>query len=113
MFCSACSQTMNTEAKYCAGCGRAVDAEACAREQRRLTRPLQSRMIAGVCAGFAQYFGWDVTLVRLAVCLAVLFGAGTPVIAYFVAWAIMPESTFAVPMQPVATTEAQTGATAS
>lgn len=38
--------------------------------------------ILGVCAGIADYFGWDVTLVRLGFVLAALFGLGSPVLIY-------------------------------
>ena len=33
-------------------------------EKKQLTRS-NNRMIAGVCSGIADYFGWDVTLFRL------------------------------------------------
>ena len=33
--------------------------------RRRLIRPRTGRKVAGVCAGFAEYFNLDVTLVRL------------------------------------------------
>ena len=32
---------------------------------KRLTRPKENRMIAGVCAGLAEYMNLDVSLVRL------------------------------------------------
>jgi len=38
----------------------------------------------GVCAGIADYTGFDVLWVRVGVVLATLFGSGAPVIAYFV-----------------------------
>ncbi|MFZ4382331.1 MAG: PspC domain-containing protein [Sandarakinorhabdus sp.] len=38
--------------------------------------------IMGVCAGIADYFGWDVTLVRLGFVLAAVFGFGSPVLIY-------------------------------
>lgn len=33
-------------------------------ENKKLTRS-NNRMLAGVCAGLADYFGWDVTVVRI------------------------------------------------
>lgn len=30
-----------------------------------LVRSRKNRMVAGICAGAASYFGWDVTLVRV------------------------------------------------
>jgi phage shock protein PspC (stress-responsive transcriptional regulator) len=49
-------------------------------------------MVAGVCAGVAARFGWDVVLVRLALCLSVLVCAGTGLLAYIVAWVVMPNA---------------------
>ncbi|MEI6486082.1 MAG: envelope stress response membrane protein PspC [Sphingomonadales bacterium] len=40
--------------------------------------------IMGVCAGIADYFGWDVTLVRIAFALAAVMGFGTVFLAYLV-----------------------------
>jgi phage shock protein C len=47
-------------------------------------------MIAGVCAGFAEYLELDPTLVRILWVMLVLFG-GCGVLGYIVAWIIMPE----------------------
>ena len=57
---------------------------------RRLVREPDDRRIAGVCAGLADRLGIDVSLVRLG---AVVLAVFTPVglIAYLVAWAIIPE----------------------
>ncbi len=56
-----------------------------------LVRKRDGRMVAGVCAGLADYFGSDVTLIRVIVaCIAVLTG-GAGILAYLVAWAIIPE----------------------
>lgn len=41
---------------------------------RKLTRS-NDRMIAGVCAGLAEYFGFDTTLVRVAYALLTMFTA--------------------------------------
>ncbi|HXH51756.1 MAG TPA: PspC domain-containing protein [Terriglobia bacterium] len=45
--------------------------------------------IAGVCGGFAEYLEIDSTLVRL-IWLAALFLGGWGLIAYIVAWIVMP-----------------------
>ena len=59
-------------------------------EPKRLERKLKGRMLAGVCAGLADYLGVDPTLVR--VIFAVLaFVGGTGAVAYLVAWALIPE----------------------
>ena len=58
---------------------------------RRLVRSRDDKMIAGVCAGVADYFGVDVTLVRLLTVLGAVFSGGTFVVAYVVAWLLLPE----------------------
>ena len=45
----------------------------------------------GVCAGFANYLSWDITMVRLGYVLLVLF-TGVPLILYFIGWAVMPRN---------------------
>lgn len=49
------------------------------------------KMIAGVCAGIAEYFGWDPTVVRLAYFLISVLFAGFPgLLAYLILWIVMP-----------------------
>lgn len=40
--------------------------------------------IMGVCAGIADYFGWDVMLVRIGFALGAVFGSGSTILAYLV-----------------------------
>jgi len=56
-----------------------------------LVRSRKGRMVAGVCAGIAEYFGADVTLVRVAVAAIAVITGGAGALAYLVAWAIIPE----------------------
>ena len=56
-----------------------------------LERSREGRMVAGVCSGLADYFGCDVTLVRVIVAVVSVITGGTGVLAYLVAWAIIPE----------------------
>lgn len=58
-------------------------------ENKKLTRS-NNRMLAGVCAGLAEYFGWDVTAVRLIYALATIFTVFSGVIIYAVLWLVMP-----------------------
>jgi len=49
------------------------------------------KKIGGVCGGIAEYFGVDSTLIRLAWLLVSIFTAFFGgVIAYLIAWAIIP-----------------------
>ena len=45
--------------------------------------------IAGVCAGLADYFGWETWLVRILVVSGVLLGMGWFVVIYIAAWFIL------------------------
>ena len=68
-----------------------------------LVRSRKDRMVAGVCAGAAEYFGIDVTLVRALV--AVITG-GAGVLAYLAAWAIIAsEGEKASPAENIANTK--------
>ncbi|MCU1411975.1 MAG: PspC protein [Rhodoglobus sp.] len=63
-----------------------------------LRRPRTGRVIAGVCAGLAQRFGWNANIVRLLFVLSFLL-PGPQLIFYFVAWIVIPnelESTTAL-----------------
>ncbi len=59
-------------------------------EARRLVRPQEGRKIAGVCLGFAEFFGLDVALIRFVWLMCVIF-AGSGLFAYIVAWIVIPE----------------------
>lgn len=59
--------------------------------QQRLTRS-RSKVIAGVCAGLANWLGWDVALVRILYLVVSILSAGFPgTIVYIVLWIVMPE----------------------
>jgi phage shock protein C len=55
-----------------------------------LVRPRNGRMVAGVCAGAAEYFGTDVTLVRVIAAVVAVITGGAGVLAYLAAWVIIP-----------------------
>jgi phage shock protein C len=55
-----------------------------------LVRSRKGRMLAGVCAGFADYFSLDVTLVRVIWAVVSLITGGVGVLAYLAAWVIIP-----------------------
>jgi len=58
---------------------------------KRLLRSKKNRMIAGVCAGIGDYFGVDPTVIRLVWVLLTFFSGGVGVLAYVIAWVIIPE----------------------
>jgi phage shock protein C len=59
-------------------------------EVKRLYRSREDRMIAGVCAGLAEYLGIDPTVVRLLFALTFFF-AGGGLLVYIVMALIVPE----------------------
>lgn len=46
-------------------------------------------MIGGVCGGIAEFFGLDVSLVRIATLILILFG-GLSIWVYILLWIIVP-----------------------
>lgn len=49
------------------------------------------RVLAGVCAGIAEYLDFDPTMVRIAYAFLTLFTAFSGLIFYIVLWIVMPE----------------------
>ncbi|WP_435532148.1 PspC domain-containing protein [Rhodococcus antarcticus] len=56
-----------------------------------LERPRSGKLIAGVCAGLAQRYGWSTSTVRLVFVLSCLL-PGPQFIAYLVLWLVMPKA---------------------
>ena len=74
MYCNYCGKVIQDDANHCAYCGTRIGG---VEARKRLVRPRGDRKIAGVCAGFAEYFDLDVTLVRLVwLITAVMTGVG-------------------------------------
>jgi phage shock protein C len=86
MFCNHCGKANPDDARVCVYCGAAQSGGVA---ERRLVRPREGRRIAGVCAGVAQYYGWNVTTIRLLWLLLILF-AGTGGLLYLILWIVMP-----------------------
>ncbi len=59
---------------------------------RRLTRSDNS-VIAGVCAGLAEYLDIDPTVVRVVYAVLTLFTAFSGVLVYLVLWLVIPRRT--------------------
>lgn len=56
---------------------------------KRLALSKTDRIIAGVCGGLAEYFGFNATLVRILFVIATFFGFGSPILIYAVLFIIM------------------------
>jgi phage shock protein C len=87
MYCNYCGKVIPDDSCLCAYCGKRM-AGVVAR--KKLVRAREGRKIAGVCAGFAEYFDLDVTLVRVVWLVCTLFGLAG-IISYIAAWIVMPE----------------------
>lgn len=59
------------------------------RSNRELYRIPQKGKIAGVCAGLADYLGWETWLVRILVVSGVLFGMPFLIMIYIAGWFIL------------------------
>jgi phage shock protein C len=60
-------------------------------EYKQLTRSRSNRMLAGVCAGFAEYLNLDPTVVRLLFVLGFFLAGPGIVLAYLIMAIVTPE----------------------
>lgn len=106
MFCTQCGTGLREGDRYCPRCGKPVNeipapagsgglgqnayAEAGYDLRRPLRRIMSQKKIGGVCAGFAQYFEVDVTLMRIIFIALLVLPPGVGAIVYLIAWVAMP-----------------------
>ena len=103
MYCNACGKAIAEEGRYCSHCGNVVGIVPV---PKKLMRSRADRKIGGVCAGLAQYLDLDVSLVRILwFFIAFVSGIFPGVVAYILAWIIIPEEPLLIPavsaQQPV------------
>ncbi len=95
MLCPKCSKEVAEGSKFCYNCGAqltghaAASAASPAAPAKRLMRSTTDKKIAGVCAGLADYFDLDPTIVRV-VWLLAFFCAGTGFLIYVILWIALP-----------------------
>lgn len=98
MICPNCQKEIADGSKFCYNCGAklASDAAGASATQppsyaapKKLQRSRRDKKIGGVCAGLADYFDLDPTIVRVIWFLAVFF-AGTGFLVYMVLWIVLP-----------------------
>jgi phage shock protein C len=104
MYCNACGKAVAEDGRFCSYCGNVAGILP---TPKKLTRSRTESKIAGVCAGLAQYFDLDVTLVRiLCIFLTLATGVCPGVFTYLLAWIIIPSEpelkTMVAEQQPVA-----------
>ena len=61
--------------------------------EKKLYKSNTDKKIDGVCAGFAEYFGIDPTIIRLALVAFTLLG-GAGILMYIIAMIIMPRKPY-------------------
>ena len=102
MFCPKCGTQVDANSRFCPSCGTTISsappppASGPYPHTAQLTRSRENRMIAGLCAGFAQHYGWDLNLTRI-VTFFVIFFTGVGLLVYLALWVIIPEAPYALP----------------
>ncbi len=60
-----------------------------------LQRSSHDQVLGGVCAGIANWLGWDITVTRVAFVLLSVFSAAFPgILVYIILWIVMPRSAY-------------------
>jgi phage shock protein C len=105
MFCTQCGNQLAENDRFCSKCGKPYGVPpgeykaqapppppyaAQAVPYRPLRRIMRDKKIAGVCAGFAEYFDMDVTLMRIIFLVLLVTPPGVGLIGYIIAWVAMP-----------------------
>jgi phage shock protein C len=95
MTCVNCQKDIAVGSRFCYNCG-AKQPETpppglspATGGKKKLMRSSTDKKIAGVCAGLADYFDLDPTIVRVVWLLAVLC-AGTGLLLYAILWIVLP-----------------------
>lgn len=65
--------------------------EFAAKAPKRLRRIVSQKKIAGICAGFAEYFDTDVTLMRIIWVALLLLPPQIGLFAYIICWFVLPK----------------------
>jgi phage shock protein C len=99
MFCTQCGNQLAEADRFCSKCGKPLGVPPGERQAppppppppyRPLRRIMRDKKIAGVCAGFAEYFDMDVTLMRIIFLVLLVTPPGVGLIGYLIAWVAMP-----------------------
>jgi phage shock protein C len=94
-YCSKCGTALPPMSRFCSVCGTTVTGTGPTGYPPpfapRLVRPIYGRQFAGVCAGLARTYGWDVGLVRILSVVGGIFLFPIPEILYLACWIGIPE----------------------
>ena len=93
MLCPTCQKEIADGSNFCYNCGAklgaGVPAHTDAAPPKRLMRSSRDKKLGGVCAGLAEYFDLDPTIVRIVWLLAIFLG-GTGLLLYLILWIALP-----------------------
>lgn len=90
MLCPKCQKEIADGSKFCYSCGAQLTSQPpAAAPPKRLMRSSTDKKLGGVCAGVADYFDLDPTLVRV-LWLVAFFFAGTGGLLYLILWIVLP-----------------------
>ena len=113
MICPSCQRNIADGSRFCYNCGArqqgtgAPDVASVTGGPRKLMRSSTDKKIGGVCAGVADYFDLDPTLVRVIWVLIVLCG-GTGLLLYVILWIVLPQAPLPLPPAGPSTPSAAT-----
>ena len=112
MICTNCQRNIADGSRFCYNCGArqvltgAPEVASVTGGPKRLMRSSTDKKLGGVCAGLADYFDMDPTLVRVLWILVVLCG-GTGILLYAILWIALPLAPLPVMAAPQAPTVTQ------
>jgi len=96
MYCNACGKAIAEDGRFCSYCGNVVGLVPM---PKKLMRSRSDRKIGGVCAGLGHYLDLDVSLVRILFFFITLACGIVPgLVAYVLAWIIIPEEPLLLPV---------------
>ncbi len=91
---------MSEADRFCPQCGKPAGVppgtpylNTAMRPRRALRRIMARKKIAGVCAGFADYFEMDITMMRIIFVALAILPPSIGAITYLIAWIAMPKDT--------------------
>jgi phage shock protein C len=96
MVCQNCQKDIADGSKFCYNCGAQLSGSAPTpgaaflAPEKRLMRSTRDKKLGGVCAGLAEYFDLDPTIVRVIWIIVTICSGGTGFLIYVILWIVLP-----------------------